>query len=139
MGQDPRESLLVDIGSRPSHASDSPFSALHEARTPRLRAGTHTRLPQSKLTRAARAGLAAVCAELAAAGRTQAAVSNACGAYVRAVVHTNGVAEHFAVQLGADEVPAPKPAPDGLLMCCSTLAVDPTLVRARPSFHDDFF
>ena len=62
-------------------------------------------------------------------------MSNACGAYVRAVLDTNGAAHHFAAQLGADEVPAPKPAPDGLLMCCSTLAVDPTLVRTRPASH----
>ena len=72
--------------------------------------------------------------EIEAAGRVQAALSNACGAYVRAVLAANGVSQHFAAQLGADDVPAPKPAPDGLLMCCSTLAVDPAQVIFPPVF-----
>eukprot|EP00697_Spironema_sp_BW2_P003493 gnl/Spiro4/14640_TR7885_c0_g1_i1.p1 gnl/Spiro4/14640_TR7885_c0_g1~~gnl/Spiro4/14640_TR7885_c0_g1_i1.p1 ORF type:complete len:232 (+),score=41.66 gnl/Spiro4/14640_TR7885_c0_g1_i1:108-803(+) len=43
------------------------------------------------------------------------ALSNACGAYVRTVLQRTGVEEHFAVACGADDVPAPKPYPDGLL------------------------
>ena len=46
------------------------------------------------------------------------ALSNACGSYVRAVLAANNVSKMFEVQLGADEVPASKPNPDGLLMIC---------------------
>lgn len=53
------------------------------------------------------------------------ALSNACGAYVRAVLKENRVHDLFRVQLGADEVPAPKPHPHGLLQCCEALNVDP--------------
>jgi phosphoglycolate phosphatase-like HAD superfamily hydrolase len=59
-------------------------------------------------------------------------LSNACGAYVRAVVAANELDEVggqrlglFKVALGADEVPAAKPAADGLLLCCERLGVDP--------------
>jgi phosphoglycolate phosphatase-like HAD superfamily hydrolase len=54
------------------------------------------------------------------------ALSNACGAYVRAVFDVNGYRDDFRVQLGADEVPAAKPEPDGLLQCCKSLGVDPS-------------
>jgi phosphoglycolate phosphatase-like HAD superfamily hydrolase len=53
------------------------------------------------------------------------ALSNACGAYVRAVLKANGVAEMFTAALGADEVPAAKPAPDGLLQCCAVMGLVP--------------
>eukprot|EP01036_Dinobryon_divergens_P029674 gene29674-38803_t len=46
------------------------------------------------------------------------ALSNACGSYVRAVLSVNNVSSIFEVQLGADEVPASKPNPDGLLLIC---------------------
>ena len=60
-------------------------------------------------------------------------LSNACGAYVRAVVAANELDEVggqrlglFKVALGADEVPAAKPAADGLLLCCEQLGVEPS-------------
>jgi len=49
------------------------------------------------------------------------ALSNACGAYVRAVLAANNVDHIFEVQLGADDVAAPKPHPDGLLKLVSLL------------------
>ena len=54
------------------------------------------------------------------------ALSNACGAYVQAVLRVNGVTGRFRIGLGADEVPAAKPAPDGLLLICNRLGVDPS-------------
>jgi phosphoglycolate phosphatase-like HAD superfamily hydrolase len=54
------------------------------------------------------------------------ALSNACGDYVRAVLKSNGVDGLFSVQLGADEVDAPKPHPEGLLKCCELLNLHPT-------------
>lgn len=56
----------------------------------------------------------------------QGALSNACGAYVKAVVSCNHLAHIFpAVQLGADEVPEAKPSGAGLLHCAKLLGVDP--------------
>lgn len=55
-----------------------------------------------------------------------AALSNACGAYVKAVMDCNSLGDLFPVQLGADEVPEAKPSGLGLLHCSSLLAVDPT-------------
>ena len=54
------------------------------------------------------------------------ALSNACGAYVRAVLEVNEIDQLFNVQLGADEVSAPKPHPDGLLQCCQQLKLPPS-------------
>ena len=54
------------------------------------------------------------------------ALSNACGAYVRAVLLVNGVTDDFAIGLGADEVPAAKPSGDGLLQICNTMQIDPS-------------
>jgi HAD superfamily hydrolase (TIGR01509 family) len=54
------------------------------------------------------------------------ALSNACGAYVEAVLRVNGVTDRFRIGLGADDVPAAKPAPDGLLFICNRLGVDPS-------------
>ena len=56
----------------------------------------------------------------------QGALSNACGAYVRAVLLVNGVTDDFAIGLGADEVPAAKPSGDGLLQLCKSLQIDPS-------------
>lgn len=53
------------------------------------------------------------------------ALSNACGAYVEAVLRVNGVKNRFGVQLGADQVEAAKPRPEGLLQCCRELGVQP--------------
>jgi beta-phosphoglucomutase-like phosphatase (HAD superfamily) len=57
------------------------------------------------------------------------ALSNACGEYVRAVLAANLTGQQgitFEVQLGADDVPAAKPAPDGLLACSEALGVEPS-------------
>lgn len=69
---------------------------------------------------------------IALSGHPQGVLSNACGAYVRAVVAANELDEVpgqrmalFGVVRGADEVPAAKPAGDGLLACCEVLQVDP--------------
>lgn len=55
----------------------------------------------------------------------QGALSNACGSYVRAVMTENRVSHCFELQLGADEVPAAKPSPLGLLQLCKELNCPP--------------
>lgn len=69
---------------------------------------------------------------IAMAGHPQGVLSNACSEYVRAVIAANLLDEKhgervalFGVACGADEVPAAKPAPDGLQFCCNALCVDP--------------
>ena len=76
-------------------------------------------------------GLERLLRSLAMAGHPQGALSNACGAYVRAVMDANELSESpgerialFRVALGADEVPAPKPAADGLSRCINELGVE---------------
>eukprot|EP00596_Hydrurales_sp_CCMP1899_P004437 CAMPEP_0119042562 /NCGR_PEP_ID=MMETSP1177-20130426/15908_1 /TAXON_ID=2985 /ORGANISM="Ochromonas sp, Strain CCMP1899" /LENGTH=231 /DNA_ID=CAMNT_0007009455 /DNA_START=160 /DNA_END=855 /DNA_ORIENTATION=- len=54
------------------------------------------------------------------------ALSNACGAYVQGVLQVNGVSDDFRVGLGADDVPAAKPKPDGLLQICEFLNILPS-------------
>ena len=54
-----------------------------------------------------------------------AALSNACGAYVSAVLQVNELNSFFDIGLGADEVPSPKPSPDGLLKLCQLTNTDP--------------
>ena len=78
-------------------------------------------------------GVASLVKRIAASGKAQAVLSNACGAYARAVVEVNGVAEYMTRVDGADEVPAVKPAPDGLLAQCAALGWEPkvSLLRAR--------
>lgn len=44
---------------------------------------------------------------------------------VRAVLERQGVAEHFAVIVGREDVRLPKPAPEGLLLACERLGVAP--------------
>ena len=57
----------------------------------------------------------------------QGVLSNANGAYVRAVLASNGLDDGlFGVARGADEVPAPKPEAAGALACCEALGVDPS-------------
>lgn len=70
-------------------------------------------------------GLQALLEELAKEGVVLGALSNACGAYVRAVLRAHGFAEAFRTQLGADDVAEAKPAPAGLLKCCEILALCP--------------
>jgi HAD superfamily hydrolase (TIGR01549 family) len=54
------------------------------------------------------------------------ALSNACGAYVQAVLQVNGVSDDFRIGLGADDVPAAKPKPDGLLQICEFMNILPS-------------
>ncbi len=54
----------------------------------------------------------------------QGALSNACGAYVDAVVNVNQIRDLFGVKKGADEVPEAKPGGGGLLMCSEVLGVE---------------
>eukprot|EP00929_Paragymnodinium_shiwhaense_P124157 TRINITY_DN9917_c0_g1_i3.p1 TRINITY_DN9917_c0_g1~~TRINITY_DN9917_c0_g1_i3.p1 ORF type:complete len:294 (+),score=58.57 TRINITY_DN9917_c0_g1_i3:35-883(+) len=62
---------------------------------------------------------------LKAKGYRFGALSNACGRYVKTVLTTHGLSEMFEAQLGADEVPAAKPAADGLLQVCKGMGVSP--------------
>lgn len=75
-------------------------------------------------------GIESVVWRLRDRGRTQGVLSNACGAYARAVVAVNGVEGLMRACYGADEVPAAKPAPDGLMKIMRELGVesDPTRV-----------
>jgi len=54
-----------------------------------------------------------------------AALSNACGAYVRRVLEVQGLAERFQLQLGADQVARAKPHPDGLEHLARELDIPP--------------
>jgi phosphoglycolate phosphatase-like HAD superfamily hydrolase len=54
------------------------------------------------------------------------ALSNACGAYARAVMQVNNTSDEFEACYGADDVPAPKPSAEGLLKLCSSLCVAPS-------------
>ena len=56
------------------------------------------------------------------------ALSNAAVAYVERVLAVHRLQGHFCVLHGADDVPAPKPAPDGLILCCKELGQDPAHV-----------
>jgi HAD superfamily hydrolase (TIGR01509 family) len=53
------------------------------------------------------------------------ALTNAAVAYAHLVLKANEVDSLFPVVHGADDVPAPKPHPDGLLQCCRELGVAP--------------
>lgn len=55
-----------------------------------------------------------------------AALSNACTAYVEAVLRVNGLNKIFSLGLGPDKVPAAKPSPLGLLHCATTLGIPPS-------------
>eukprot|EP00667_Euglena_gracilis_P007016 EG_transcript_7077 len=54
------------------------------------------------------------------------ALTNAAVAYAHAVLRANAIDSLFDVVHGADDVPAPKPNPDGLLQCCTELAISPS-------------
>jgi len=70
-------------------------------------------------------GVDSLLGELHAEGVPVGALSNACGAYVRAVLSTHGLSEQFCCQLGADDVSEAKPAPGGLLQCCKDMGLEP--------------
>jgi phosphoglycolate phosphatase-like HAD superfamily hydrolase len=56
------------------------------------------------------------------------ALTNACVAYAHAVLKSNSeelYKNRFRSVRGADDVPAPKPAPDGLLQVCKDLSLNP--------------
>jgi phosphoglycolate phosphatase-like HAD superfamily hydrolase len=53
------------------------------------------------------------------------ALSNACTAYVTAVLEVNNLDGFFSIGLGADSVPAAKPAADGLLLLCQQMQLLP--------------
>mmetsp|Transcript_37769 Transcript_37769/g.44005 ORF Transcript_37769/g.44005 Transcript_37769/m.44005 type:complete len:270 (-) Transcript_37769:379-1188(-) len=54
------------------------------------------------------------------------ALTNACVGYGKAVLQVNNnVIEMFSSVHGADDVPAPKPFGDGLLLCCQEMGLDP--------------
>lgn len=67
------------------------------------------------------AGFSDLLAALAERGITMGVLSNAAREYVEAVLSTNKLCKFFPVRHGADSVPKPKPAPDGLLQCCAEL------------------
>lgn len=71
-------------------------------------------------------GMRGVLEGLARRGHPLGALSNACGAYVRAVVTANDLHGLMEVQLGADEVKRAKPHKDGLRECCERLALEPS-------------
>jgi phosphoglycolate phosphatase-like HAD superfamily hydrolase len=52
------------------------------------------------------------------------ALTNAAVAYAEAVLKANGVRGRFAAVHGADDVPKPKPAPDGILQCLQEMQCD---------------
>jgi beta-phosphoglucomutase-like phosphatase (HAD superfamily) len=55
----------------------------------------------------------------------QAVLSNACGLYVRKVCSGLGIIDNMSSCVGADEVPAAKPRPEGLLQCSTAIRVAP--------------
>jgi len=77
-------------------------------------------------------GMEQLLRSLALSGHPQGVLSNACGAYVRAVVAANALDEVpgqrialFGVVVGADEVAEAKPSGAGLLHCCEVLDAVP--------------
>mmetsp|Transcript_24098 Transcript_24098/g.31474 ORF Transcript_24098/g.31474 Transcript_24098/m.31474 type:complete len:264 (+) Transcript_24098:57-848(+) len=72
-------------------------------------------------------GIKDIVKSISSSGYRQGALSNAAGDYVRSVLVANGISEVFEVQLGADEVEAPKPSPEGLLQCCREMNINPSL------------
>lgn len=56
------------------------------------------------------------------------ALSNAAVAYVEKVLEVHNLSKSFSVMHGADDVPAPKPSPDGLLTCAKDLEEHPSSI-----------
>jgi phosphoglycolate phosphatase-like HAD superfamily hydrolase len=69
-------------------------------------------------------GIADIVQRLRDQGRKQAVLSNACGAYARAVIRANGCEDVMATCYGADDVPRAKPEPDGLLKIAREFGID---------------
>ena len=69
-------------------------------------------------------GIARIVERLRDEGREQAVLSNACGAYARAVIAANGCVDVMARVYGADDVPRAKPEPDGLVQIARELGLD---------------
>jgi HAD superfamily hydrolase (TIGR01509 family) len=74
---------------------------------------------------AARPGAVELVDALVAAGVPVAVASNSERTFLDLVLASAGVADRFAVVVAGDEVPAPKPAPDGYLEACRRLGVAP--------------
>lgn len=53
-------------------------------------------------------------------------LTNACVAYAEAVLRVNNNNKRFLSVHGADSIPAPKPNPDGLLVCCQEMGLEPS-------------
>lgn len=68
-------------------------------------------------------GISDLLRKLAARGKLG-ALTNAAVAYAERVLDVNRARSLFAVVHGADDVPLPKPSPDGLLQCCRELDSD---------------
>lgn len=71
-------------------------------------------------------GIAELLGDLHAVGCRFGAVSNACTAYVEAVMSTHSCLAPFEQKLGADTVPAGKPSGSGLLQCCEAMGLAPS-------------
>lgn len=54
------------------------------------------------------------------------AMTNGAGAFARAVLKKNGIADMFEFGFGADELPAPKPSPAGLINCLNFINLPAT-------------
>jgi phosphoglycolate phosphatase-like HAD superfamily hydrolase len=75
-------------------------------------------------------GIDDIVRRLAREGRRQAVLSNACGAYARAVVEANDVKDIMEVCYGADDVERAKPAPDGVQRIMRELGVQNGMTMA---------
>lgn len=71
-------------------------------------------------------GIAALLAALHGRGVAQGVVSNNQGRFVRTVTAELGLAPWLGVQIGEEDMPAPKPDPRGLLLAAQRLGADPT-------------
>lgn len=70
-------------------------------------------------------GVAELVAAVAARGLPQGMVSNNSGRFITAAMNHLGLAPSFAVLLGEDDVPAPKPDHRGALLAAERCGVDP--------------
>lgn len=70
-------------------------------------------------------GIAALLAALHTAGIGQGVISNNQGRFIRVVTATLGLDPWLAVQIGEEDMPAPKPDPRGLLLAATRLGCDP--------------